>query len=1191
MLGLGNLLSRGKVLGFPNQYSFNFDGSNDYLKCDIGSTTYATYTISCWINADSLTNYTRLIRVDDSNYRYLGLHGDGKVISGYNSGGWSELMTSTTLSTGTWYHLALVDDDSETKIYINGSATTLANSIQIDGSNVYISSHGGAGNYFDGKIDEVGFWNTALSASDIAKIASKPLNLSLASAYATDRTSNLKLWLRAGDKGQPEKNPSITRSDYYTDFDGTDDVVELGSDASIDNVFVGGATLTAWINPSSDGETNYGRIFDKSDATSGADGWHFLVTDESSSKVELRFGHGFTNQPNWDSSLDVPLNEWTHVAVTYNNSSTSNNPSFYINGISATVTEGTAPSGTVVDDSSQDLFIGNNTGGDRTFAGGISSASIYKTIIDAQTIKQFAKSRFTPMRDNRFSVVDFDGSNDYIDCGTGLGTSLGDSYSGDLSVSFWVKPDTITSNDGVFAISNRLNALDDSIEGTDDPLQIWIESSNLNAYVGATSVTSIPINTWTHFALCFDSTANMQYLYKNGVLADSDANTTTPDFDGIPTLIGAYWDAGYLDGSISSVSIYNTAKSADEVYAIYQQGITYDESSLSGLVGYWRMGSGAGDAYPTIKDQSTNSNDGTITNGASSDIVQQMVAGYDMGAFENSTEELGGELITDGGFDDASNWNAGGSWSVSGSKATNGASGADIIQPQNDNYLVNGKLYKFTASITLVSGSGNFKFYAEDNYSTITATSGTNTYTAYLISSGTTPRIRESSGSLIMDVDDFSVKEVLQSEVSDTYPAIIDVNEPVLGAELFTDGDMEASGTTGWDDHVNTHDATLSKETSIVNNGSKSLKALRESGAGGVAQAVAGLSTSKLYKLTGYVYSSSGNVAIAYKNDSQLGASATFLETISTTGEWVSFTHHFVPPATTTYIGIWKSNDDTYALLDDWSLKEVQGNPGVMTNQASDDLVYSSVLPDQSYLVGNSSPYNFIDLDGSDEYIALSDSIGFTGAFSVSMWIYPDALSNETLLGTKASGNERMILESATVIDLRFADGTVTDITHGLTFTTGAWQHFAFVRNSSNVCTVYRNGSAGGTTGTLSGTFSPDAVGIANSANYINGKIGQVAIWNKALSASEVSAIYSLGRHANLLDKYSDNLVGYWAFSSLDASTGLKDVGNGTIYDRSGQSNHGTATNTEAADLASSPNATPHGYSSGDTIRDSSSKA
>jgi hypothetical protein len=31
-LGLGNLLSGQPLTGFPNDFSFNFDGSNDYLE-------------------------------------------------------------------------------------------------------------------------------------------------------------------------------------------------------------------------------------------------------------------------------------------------------------------------------------------------------------------------------------------------------------------------------------------------------------------------------------------------------------------------------------------------------------------------------------------------------------------------------------------------------------------------------------------------------------------------------------------------------------------------------------------------------------------------------------------------------------------------------------------------------------------------------------------------------------------------------------------------------------------------------------------------------------------------------------------------------------------------------------------------------------------------------------------------------
>jgi hypothetical protein len=121
---------------------------------------------------------------------------------------------------------------------------------------------------------------------------------------------------------------------------------------------------------------------------------------------------------------------------------------------------------------------------------------------------------------------------------------------------------------------------------------------------------------------------------------------------------------------MSSFAIYNTAKSAEEIYAIYQQGITYDESSLSGLVGYWRMGDDTSKAYPYIADSSSNSNDGTITNGESADIVQQMVAGWDLGSFEGS-EELGAEIALDGGFDtDVSAGGSSDNWTLSSTGVT-----------------------------------------------------------------------------------------------------------------------------------------------------------------------------------------------------------------------------------------------------------------------------------------------------------------------------------------------------------------------------------------------------------------------------------------------------------------------------------------------------------------------------------------
>ena len=73
-----------------------------------------------------------------------------------------------------------------------------------------------------------------------------------------------------------------------------------------------------------------------------------------------------------------------------------------------------------------------------------------------------------------------------------------------------------------------------------------------------------------------------------------------------------------------------------------------------------------------------------------------------------------------------------------------------------------------------------------------------------------------------------------------------------------------------------------------------------------------------------------------------------------------------------------------------FSVKEVQGNVGTMTNQDSADLVYSSVLPDQSFLTGVNSAYNFVSLDGTEYYISQS----FTGhqqdTGTISIWVLGD---------------------------------------------------------------------------------------------------------------------------------------------------------------------------------------------------------
>jgi hypothetical protein len=84
-----------------------------------------------------------------------------------------------------------------------------------------------------------------------------------------------------------------------------------------------------------------------------------------------------------------------------------------------------------------------------------------------------------------------------------------------------------------------------------------------------------------------------------------------------------------------------------------------------------------------------------------------------------------------------------------------------------------------------------------------------------------------------------------------------------------------------------------------------------------------------------------------------------FNQTITTTP--TEYTFYFEKNGSP-YLQITNQNSGNVTDVINWTIKEVQGNVGTMTNQATSDLVYSSVLPDQSFLTGVNSAYNFIGI-------------------------------------------------------------------------------------------------------------------------------------------------------------------------------------------------------------------------------------
>lgn len=171
-------------------------------------------------------------------------------------------------------------------------------------------------------------------------------------------------------------------------FNGTNSSVSLGSDATVDDIFAGGGTISTWINPTGWGGGGYGRILDKASTTfsgSAGNGWTLQVQNDGS----LRFEHGFSiGKGSWVTSPGtISLNTWQNVVVTYNNSSSSNTPQVYINGVLQTLTTANGPLGTATSDAALNLVVGSYGGGTtRTFQGQIDEVQISNAVTSASEI-------------------------------------------------------------------------------------------------------------------------------------------------------------------------------------------------------------------------------------------------------------------------------------------------------------------------------------------------------------------------------------------------------------------------------------------------------------------------------------------------------------------------------------------------------------------------------------------------------------------------------------------------------------------------------------------------------------------------------------------------------------------------------------------------------------------------------------
>ncbi|MDO8620439.1 MAG: LamG domain-containing protein [bacterium] len=198
--------------------------------------------------------------------------------------------------------------------------------------------------------------------------------------------------------------------------------------------------------------------------------------------------------------------------------------------------------------------------------------------------------------------------------------------------------------------------------------------------------------------------------------------------------------------------------------------------------------------------------------------------------------------------------------------------------------------------------------------------------------------------------------------------------------------------------------------------------------------------------------------------------------------------------------------------------------------------------------------------DGVDDRVNLgSFSSIATAAKTLSMWVKPTNITSDSRLISNTNNTTFSVRVSSGKVQIwSDSDGDGWSDVVNTAGGVGLWTHYVFVFNGSGTVIGYKNGVIQQTATTNTASWSTLALGAPLEliyGGYFKGMQDDVRIYNRALSATEVTALYNQGGAGKANASKNLSLTsGLVVLLSFDG----KDVVNGKVKDRSGQGNDGS---------------------------------